>query len=132
MPVYSGRLKVIGAGTIRNGTTHTSVLEVGSSTLRNVKYSDFIRTYLDTSLGKEIAIIKCRNGKVEAIKIGEKIYSEASPSMKIIMGIAIFLFGLPLLPLFFLGMPSLRGLDLLAEGITLRKNMPKLEAISLG
>ncbi|WP_421875433.1 hypothetical protein [Marinoscillum sp.] len=63
MKIYSGKLHVVGAGTVRHSkmgtaTTTRSVIEIGNHTLRNVRTSNFIESYLDT--GKEMDLLIAR------------------------------------------------------------------------
>lgn len=51
---YSGKLRLIGAGTWIGGTNEPSVIEIGEHTLRNTKYSDYLKNYLN--VGEDVTI----------------------------------------------------------------------------
>ncbi len=63
MKIYSGKLKLVGDGTIRHNSrgpsrTTRSVIEIGDTTLRNVITDNYIETYL--SVGEEMEILVAR------------------------------------------------------------------------
>ena len=73
---FTGALKRIGTGTVHQGAmTRTSLLEIGSHALQNIKYSNYIENYLSDGIkSDQPTTIAVKSDLIIAIRVNGKNY----------------------------------------------------------
>lgn len=130
MPIYQGVLKRIGNGQWVNKTTTFSVLEIGDHALREVKCSDFLKNYLEDSLGQPTAI-GVVGDEILAVKTASGVYEDNSydSPLPALLGVVVGIVTTPVIVGFVILARALRFLLIIRPGF--KKAVSELRSLSL-
>lgn len=131
MATHSGALERIGAGTSNNGVSRVSVLEIGGKIFQNVIYTDFVKTYLDSPVGKDVALSMFTN-EIIALNDGDNVHCELSARSLVVFAIFAMLVSLPPMPILVGFYTFVIGIGMFVRARAVSVDLPRLKAMALG